>query len=217
MRRNDLTMERTRSGSANEYLLIAGCAATVAIALGLATQRHKTVRLDRAVRKAVRLKRGPRVVALAKSVSFPAAPRSHTAVAVASSAAIGAVTGRLTVAPVVASLLAFAIDRGTRVFVDQLRPPFARKRTGLDRYGFPSGHAAAGTAVAFATAMEAVRGSAPRTKATAYLAAGVCSAAIGWSRIALDEHWVDDVMGGWAIGVAIASIAVVACDTTEAP
>jgi membrane-associated phospholipid phosphatase len=65
--------------------------------------------------------------------------------------------------------------------------------------------------------MEAVRGSSPRTKATAFLAAGVCSAAIGWSRIALDEHWVDDVMGGWAIGVALASIAVVACDRAESP
>jgi hypothetical protein len=198
-----------------EQMLIAACATGIAIALGIATQARKTVPLDRAVRKAVRAKR-PRVVRIAKCVSFPAAPTSHTAVAVAASSAIGARTGRVAPAPVVASLMAFAIDRGARLFVDQLRPPYARQRTGLDRFGFPSGHTGAATAIAFATAIELSKACSPAEKVAAYLTASVCSAAVGWSRIALDEHWIDDVMGGWAIGIAIANIAVVTCDASDA-
>ena len=37
-----------------------------------------------------------------------------------------------------------------------------------------------------------------------YSLAGVWAAAIGWSRLQLDEHWFDDVLGGWSAGIAIA-------------
>lgn len=44
-----------------------------------------------------------------------------------------------------------------------------------------------------------------------YSLAGVWAAAVGWSRLQLDEHWFDDVLGGWSAGIAIA-IASTACD-----
>ena len=204
-----------RHGVRVEQMLIAAIATTAAIGLGIATQTRRTAALDRTVRSAVRARR-PQIVRLAKAASFPAAPQAHTAVAVASVATIHAATGRFAAAPVIASLLAFGIDRASRLFVDQLRPPFAGKRSGLDRFGFPSGHTSAATAIAFATAMEVARGGAPATKAAAYVMAGLYSAAVGWSRVALDEHWADDVLGGWAIGVGIASIAVTACDVVDA-
>ncbi|MEO7086470.1 MAG: phosphatase PAP2 family protein [Gemmatimonadaceae bacterium] len=194
-----------------DNILVAATATAIAVVLGAATQTFRTAAFDRKVRKAMRARR-PRVVRLARSTSYLAAPASHPALAIAASAALTAARGRLAPAPVLASLLALAIDRGARLFVDQLRPPGARRRTGLERFGFPSGHTSAGTAIAFATAMEFAKGRSPGEKAATYLSAGIFAAAVGWSRVALDEHWADDVMGGWAVGVAIASIADLTCD-----
>jgi membrane-associated phospholipid phosphatase len=203
-----------RHDSNVEQMLIVACATTAAVALGIATQARLTVPLDRAVRSTERAK-CPRVVRVAKAVSYPAAPTSHSALAVASSVALRCTTGRFAPAPIVASLMAFAANRGARLFVDQLRPPGARKRLGLDRFGFPSGHTVGGTAVAFATAMEIAKGKSPQIRTATYLAATTFAVAVGWSRVALDEHWIDDVLGGWAIGVAIAAIAVSACDAID--
>jgi membrane-associated phospholipid phosphatase len=220
MQSNDSIRQDTHNGARLEQMLIAAAAGSVAIALGVATQTRKTVPLDRAVRNAVRNairpRRRPRVVKLAKCVSYPASPPAHTTMAIAASAVVAVHAGRFPPSPVLASLLAFGVNRGARLFVDQQRPPHARTRIGIDRFGFPSGHTTAATAVSFATAMEFTRGKSPRAKAAAYLAAGVCSAAVGWSRLALDEHWIDDVMGGWTIGIAIANIAVAACDAIDA-
>jgi len=29
------------------------------------------------------------------------------------------------------------------------------------------------------------------------------SISVGWSRLYLDEHWIDDVFGGWMAGIAL--------------
>lgn len=67
---------------------------------------------------------------------------------------------------------------------------------------FPSGHTSAATAVALSLAYILVRERlAPRT----LIAVGIVYALlVGASRIYLGAHWSSDVLGGWAVGSAIA-------------
>ena len=108
--------------------------------------------------------------------------------------------------PLFASLSVFALNKGTRLLVHQPRPPGAKPRKGLDQLGFPSGHTLAATAIAFATALEIGEGRSPVQRSALFAAAGTYAATLGWTRLALDEHWIDDVVGAWAGGVALAII-----------
>lgn len=69
---------------------------------------------------------------------------------------------------------------------------------------FPSGHAA--NTMALAAALLLIRSDVmSRTMTTVVVAAGALSViAIGWSRVALGYHHPSDVIGGWALALAIA-------------
>src|SRR5262249_46109030 len=105
-----------------------------------------------------------------------------------------------------ASLADFALNKGTRLFVHQPRPPGAKPRRGLDRRGYPSGHTLAATAIAFTTALEIAEGRSGAQRAALFAGAAAYAAMIGWTRLALDEHWIDDVVGAWAGGIALAIV-----------
>ena len=196
--------------------LIGGGAAAVAVALGAATQAHKTKRMDHAVRRAVKPKRSPRVVKVAKAVSYLGSPKIHPWVALALSVGLSLAKRRLCVAPLIASASATAIDKSARFVVDQRRPPKATKRKGRERFAFPSGHTSATTAIAVTTAMELAEDRPASESALLFAVAGATAAAVGWSRLQLDEHWFDDVAGGWAAGIAIAVGATALADTQRA-
>jgi len=184
--------------------MIGGAAALGAVILGTATQAGKTKGMDRAVRRRVKPKRHPPVVKLAKGISDFASPDVHPLVALVASVCVSAARGRPSVAPLIASASASGIDKAARFLGSQRRPPMATHHKGHDRFAFPSGHTAAATAIALATTIELGDGCSATERVGLYSLAGVWAAAVEWSRLQLDEHWFDDVLGGWSAGIAIA-------------
>jgi len=61
----------------------------------------------------------------------------------------------------------------------------------------------AATAIAVASAAEIADRLSPEERKLLWTAVIAFSISVGWSRLYLDEHWMDDVVGGWMAGVAI--------------
>jgi membrane-associated phospholipid phosphatase len=192
--------------------VIAACAATTAVALGVCAHSGASRRLNRAVRRAIRPKRGPRIVKVAKAMSYFGVPTLHPLVAIAASLAISGVKRRPAPSAAIASILVVLLDKGARVVVHQRRPPRATKHSGLNRFAYPSGHTAAAAAITLAAAIDLGEGRSREEQALLFTASCICTIAVGWSRLELDEHWIDDVIGGWATGVASAIATVSAVD-----
>jgi membrane-associated phospholipid phosphatase len=95
------------------------------------------------------------------------------------------------------------VDNVTRVFLHQRRPPKAGRHHGRNQYAYPSGHVTAATAIAIATAAEVDDRLSARERTLLWSAVTAVSISVGWSRLYLDEHWIDDVAGGWMAGIAI--------------
>jgi undecaprenyl-diphosphatase len=87
--------------------------------------------------------------------------------------------------------------------VHQRRPPKAGHHHGHNQYGYPSGHVTAATAIAIATAAEIDDRLSVAERTMLWTAVAALSLSVGWSRLYLDEHWIDDVAGGWMAGIAI--------------
>lgn len=115
----------------------------------------------------------------------------------------------LAVAPVAAVAVTGALGNMTKAAVGRERPPEAGRLVETHTLSFPSGHAASAAAglVAFALLAEAVVRTAAGRAAIGVLAGGGV-VAVGWSRIALAVHWPTDVLAGWALGAAVACLAV---------
>ncbi len=79
----------------------------------------------------------------------------------------------------------------------------AGRHRGRNRYGYPSGHTTAATAIAIASATEIEPGLSVGERRLLWSVVTAISIAAGWSRLYLDEHWIDDVVGGWMAGIAI--------------
>jgi membrane-associated phospholipid phosphatase len=178
-------------------------AAAVAGGVSVAVKRESTRAIDRAVRRRIHPRRSPRVTAAAKGVSFLAGPHVHPAVAAALGILLRIERGHGGYGPSAASVGALGVDNALRIFVHQKRPPKAGQHRSRSRYAYPSGHTTAATAIGVAVAA-AVAGDLPRSQQI-LLWATVAAAAlgVGWSRLYLDEHWLDDVVGGWLAGTVI--------------
>lgn len=116
---------------------------------------------------------------------------------------------RLVVAPVAAITVTSAVVNLTKVAVGRERPPPTERLVETHTLSFPSGHSASAAAglVAFGVLAGATaRSAAGRAAVVALCVAGV--AAVGWTRVALGVHWPADVLGGWAVGTAVACFAV---------
>ena len=180
-------------------------AATTYAALGYFAHHDLLGGLNRRVRDVARA-RGPRVVRRAEAFTLLSESPVHPILGYVLSRAASRVIGRTTYAPLAASLATFILNKGTRLVVHQQRPPGTKPRRGLDRLGFPSGHTLAATAIAFTTALEISEGGDASERTLALTAAGAYAATMGWTRIALDQHWIDDILGGWAGGLIIAYV-----------
>ena len=178
-------------------------AAAVASGTAVAVKRGSTRGIDRAVRRRIHPRRSPRVTAVAKGISFLAGPRVHPVAAAALGILLRVERGRGGYGPSAASVGSWGIVGPARVFIHQKRPPKAGRHHSLNRYGYPSGHTTAATAIGVAAAA-AVAGDLPRPRQfVIWATVAAVSLAVGWSRLYLDEHWLDDVVGGWMAGTVI--------------
>jgi membrane-associated phospholipid phosphatase len=177
--------------------------AAIAGGLGVAVKRDSTTTINRAVRRRIHPRRSASLRSAAKGISYLADPHAYPFVA----AALGLLINRMKRAgglgPIAASFGALAVDNGTRLFIHQRRPPKAGRHHGRNRYGYPSGHTTAATAIAIACAGEVAPQLSYQERKLLWTAVAAVSISVGWSRLYLDEHWMDDVVGGWLAGIAL--------------
>lgn len=184
-------------------LTTATLAASVFAALGIAAHDDLLADVNRRVRELVQ-RRDPATVRAARLLTLLSESGVHPILGWLASKESSNLNGRATYAPLVASLAEFVLNKATRLFVHQQRPPGAKQRSGLNARGYPSGHTFAATAIAFATALEIGEGRSGAQRTVLFTAAAAYAAMIGWTRLILDEHWIDDVAGAWAGGIALA-------------
>lgn len=169
-------------------------------------RRRRLRRLDRAVRRATHPRHDPALTTAAQLVSAVARPHVHPAIATAIAGAAWPRVGRRALLIPIASLASITLDRTVRDVVHQHRPPGAAHHPGRDRYAFPSGHTTATTAIALVTAIELRDRVTPASRTAINSLALAGAVMVGASRLYLDEHWADDVLGGWLAGTAIACL-----------
>jgi membrane-associated phospholipid phosphatase len=208
------TASRRRVRAGERALLAAG-ALSAAIALGAAVQAGATTTLDQTVHEAMKRRRTPRVVKVARIVTSPADPKVNWIIAAVLSGIIYGKRGKRLPAPLAAVLVELVLNRVARLFVQHPRPPAARPREGRDRFAYPSGHTAATAAIAYATAIELAEGRSAGERAVLFTAASLCTLAIGWSRLELEEHWANNIVGGWAMGAGSALAVTAAADAFQ--
>lgn len=93
--------------------------------------------------------------------------------------------------------------------VDRVRPTI-HPLAGFSGASFPSGHTTAAFATFAACALVLGRGRGPRVQAGLMGAAIGLGTAVGMSRMLLGVHWMTDVIGGCALGLAWFSISAIA-------
>lgn len=177
--------------------------AAIAGGLGVAAGRDSTTTINRAVRRKIRPRRSARLRFVAEGISYLAGPHAHPFVAAALGVLINRRNRRGGLGPAAAAVGALAVDNATRLFVHQRRPPKAGRHHGRNRYGYPSGHVTAATAIAIASAGEISDQLSYAERRLLWTAVAALSISVGWSRLYLDEHWIDDVVGGWMAGIAL--------------
>jgi undecaprenyl-diphosphatase len=94
-------------------------------------------------------------------------------------------------------LLVYAI----KVFISRPRPAVDGRLVDAAGFSFPSGHSASAIACLGAVAwIIAMMARSPGVRATAWIAAGFLTFAIGLSRAYLGVHYPSDIIGGWILG-----------------
>ena len=222
---------RTRGAIARAYesrrarvLVTAAGGTTAAVLFALLTARVKgrwTTPLDRAVRRPLRRRfRGPkrgrrRAAVLGASVVgklgdtfayVPAAAAGSYLLHRRGAAGGGALFGA-----------AASVALGRHVFrwlFPRFRPP-----THLAQWNafasYPSGHATGSLAVGLTAAHVLAHEGLVRPLPALAAALGVTTA-VGAARVAKDQHWATDIVGGWLAGIAVASVATLAYEARKA-
>lgn len=168
--------------------------------------------LDRPVAAFVAAHRSGALTVVMRAASASGSP-VVLAVATAAAGVLLAIVRRDWGAAVVAAVTVAGSAALIAVFKQVLgrsRPPLAGAVAAADGYAFPSAHAAVATAsfavLAFLCAA-GLRSWAGRV--ATWSVAAVLAALVGISRVYLGVHWMTDVLGGWAIGIGWAAVAII--------
>jgi membrane-associated phospholipid phosphatase len=107
-------------------------------------------------------------------------------------------------------VLAFAgaqlLSNGLKLVFQRERPFFPDPLATASTYAFPSGHALVSLAVYGAIALVVARHISARSRALLFGGVAVLVLAIGFSRLYLGVHFLSDVLGGYAAGIAWLSL-----------
>jgi membrane-associated phospholipid phosphatase len=114
------------------------------------------------------------------------------------------------VAVVVARLVELGIETAVKALVNRSRPVFSHPVATAGGGSFPSGHTAGSAALYGILVLLLVR----RLRVT--IAATVFVLAVGASRVVLGVHYLSDVVGGLALGLAVAAGTVLLRDWATA-
>ena len=126
---------------------------------------------------------------------------------------------RAVLVSIITLVFAWQVSDACKVFFHRPRPPywFVNHETSAS---YPSGHAALVIAFyGFWTAVAWQSDLPISAKRWIRLAFAALAIGIGWSRLALGAHYITDVVGGYLLGAAIASVAMLvyrALDPVEA-
>ncbi|HXT16125.1 MAG TPA: phosphatase PAP2 family protein [Gemmatimonadaceae bacterium] len=104
---------------------------------------------------------------------------------------------------VTSAWLGWIVHRAVKLVVERERPHERGRRRRFDSW--PSGHTTGATALALTMARVLYRERVITKRQAIAIATGV-PLVMGAYRIIADEHWTTDVMGGWAVGTAIAAM-----------
>jgi undecaprenyl-diphosphatase len=117
---------------------------------------------------------------------------------------------------VVSLVGALVLYNAMKVALARPRPPLGVRLMHVGGFAFPSGHATASAAVYAMLAIVLTRRGLGQV--APFVAATIIVAIVGASRIYLGVHWLTDVLGGWALGLAWTSaVAIVVLLLPRAP
>jgi undecaprenyl-diphosphatase len=106
---------------------------------------------------------------------------------------------------VASAWLGWLLHRAFKVALVRRRPPHPRVRARFD--SFPSGHTTGATALALTTAIVLRREHLISRRRAALIGVGA-PLLMGVYRVVADDHWATDVVGGWALGSAVAFLSL---------
>lgn len=109
---------------------------------------------------------------------------------------------RLAVFLVATTLTGGLIDTAVKIAVDRDRPSLEAPVATAHGQSFPSGHAMSSTVAYGALLLVLLPALPARARRPAVAGAVVLVLAIGFSRLALGVHYISDVLGGYALGLA---------------
>ncbi len=145
----------------------------------------------------------PAAVRILKAISFAGSPAWLTVIVVATVVyVLRRRRVRLAVFLVATTLAGGLIDTAVKIAVDRDRPSLDSPVATAHGQSFPSGHAMSSTIAYGALLLVLLPALAPRARRPAVAGAVVLVLAIGFSRLALGVHYISDVIGGYALGLA---------------